>query len=110
MSVQEMTSRDRKMEKRWWCSLKSTGLEIRSDLWETVGRPSKLKVGDAVFYGAPPISYFVEDVDYTARTADVKTTASPVVSHQNVAWSELILLDESQNAVRIVRETTEKPS
>ena len=68
--------------------------------------PTKLKVGDAVFFGDPPISYFVEDVDYTAKTADIKTTAAPVVTHQNVAWSELILLDESQNAARIVREAT----
>jgi hypothetical protein len=37
--------------------------------------PTKLKVGDAVFFGDPPISYFVEDVDYTAKTADIKTTA-----------------------------------
>ena len=48
--------------------------------------PTKLKVGDAVFFGDPPISYFVEDVDYTAKSADIKTTAGPVVAHQNVAW------------------------
>jgi hypothetical protein len=69
---------------------------------------SKLKVGDAVFYGDPPISYFVEDVDYSAKTADIRTTAAPVVTHQNVTWSELTVLDESQNTLRVVREATEE--
>jgi hypothetical protein len=87
--------------------LKSTQLEIGSDVWETGGMPSKLKVGDAVSYGDPPVPYFVEDVDYSAKTADIRTTTGPVVTHQNVAWSELVVLDESQNAARIVREATE---
>jgi hypothetical protein len=68
--------------------------------------PNKLKVGDAVFFGEPPLSYFVEDVDYEAKTADIRSTAGAVVTHQNVAWSELIQLDESQNAARIAREAT----
>ena len=88
-------------------AVKSTGLAIGSGLWETVGMASKLKVGDAVFYGNPPVSYFVEDVDYSAKTADIRTTAGPVFTHQNVAWSELVQLDESQNALRVVREATE---
>ena len=67
--------------------------------------PSKLKVGDAVTYGS--ITYLVEDVDYSAKTADIRTTASPVVTHQNIAWSELTVLDESQNTARMVREATE---
>jgi hypothetical protein len=67
----------------------------------------KLKVGDAVFYGDPPLSYLVEDVDYGAKTADIRTTAGVVAVHQNIAWSELTLLDESQNAARIAREATE---
>jgi hypothetical protein len=68
---------------------------------------NKLKVGDAVFYGEPPLSYFIEDVDYEAKTADIKTTAAEAVTHHNVPWSELTILDESQNAARIVREATE---
>jgi hypothetical protein len=69
---------------------------------------NKLKVGDAVFYGELPLSYFIEDVDYEAKTADIKTTAgAEAVTHHNVAWSELTILDESQNAARIVREATE---
>jgi hypothetical protein len=66
----------------------------------------KLKVGDAVFYGDPPLSYLVEDVDYEAKTADIRATAGVVAVHQNIAWPELTLLDESQNALRIVREAT----
>jgi hypothetical protein len=85
--------------------LKSTGLAIGPDLWETVGMPSKLKVGDAVFYGEPPISYFVEDVDYSAKTADIRTTAGPALTHKNIAWSEISPLDESQNAF-----TSERPT
>jgi hypothetical protein len=88
--------------------LNFTGLAIGLDLWETVRMPSKLKVGDAVFYGTPPVAYFAEDVDYGATTADIRTTAGPFFTHQNVAWSELVLLDESQNAARIVREATER--
>jgi len=34
--------------------------------------PSELKLGDVVFYGDPSLSYFVEDVDYEAKTADIK--------------------------------------
>jgi len=64
--------------------------------------PHKLKVGDVVFYGDPPLSYLIEDVDYGAKTADITTTSGVVVTHQNVG-SELTLLDESQNTSRIVR-------
>jgi hypothetical protein len=69
--------------------------------------PQKLKVGDVVFYGNPPRSYLVEDVDYGAKTADIRTTSGIVGAHQNIAWSELTLLDERQNALRVVREATE---
>ena len=79
-----------------------------ADLWETVRMPYKIKVGDAVFYGKPPVSYLVEDVDYDAKTADIRTTAGPVLTHKNVAWAELVPLDESQNALRVVTEATEK--
>jgi hypothetical protein len=69
--------------------------------------PQKLKVGDVVFYGEPLRSYLVEDVDYGAKTADIRTTSGIVAAHQNIAWSELTVLDESQNASRVVREATE---
>ena len=88
--------------------MKFTGVAIGSGLWETVRMPSKIKVGDAVFYGEPPVTYLVEDVDYSAKTADIGTTTTPVVTHQSIAWSELTVLDESQNAARIVREATEE--
>jgi hypothetical protein len=66
------------------------------------------KVGDAVFNRDDRgITYFVTDVDYDAKTADIRTTGGAVVVHHNVVWSELTLLDESQNAARIVREGTE---
>ena len=39
---------------------------------QSVRMPSELKLGDVVFYGDPSLSYFVEDVDYEAKTADIK--------------------------------------
>jgi hypothetical protein len=66
------------------------------------------KVGDAVFNGDERgTTYLVTDVDYDAKTADIRTTSGAVVLHHNVAWSELTLLDESENAARIVGEGTE---
>jgi len=70
--------------------------------------PQKLKVGDVVFYGDPPLTYLVEDVDYGAKTADIRTTSGVLAVHQYIAWSKLSVLDESQNAARIVREATEQ--
>jgi hypothetical protein len=78
-----------------------------SNLWETLFMSKKLKVGDAVFYGDPPRSFTVEDVDYAVETADIRKTSGVISVHQNIAWAELTLLDESQNADRIVREATE---
>ena len=78
-----------------------------SNLWETLSMSKKLKAGDAVFYGDPPRSFFVEDVDYGAETADIRNTAGVISVHQNIAWQELTLLDESQNADRIDREAAE---
>jgi hypothetical protein len=49
----------------------------------------------------------VEDVDYGAETADIRNTAGVISVHQNIAWQELTLLDESQNADRITREAAE---
>jgi hypothetical protein len=78
------------------------------DLWETFFMIKNPKVGDAVFNGDDRgIAYLVTDVDYDAKTADINTTGGAVVVHHNIAWSELTLLDESENAARIVREASE---
>jgi hypothetical protein len=42
--------------------------------------PNKLKVGDVVYHGDLPISYFIEDVDYEAKTADIRSTAGAVAN------------------------------
>jgi hypothetical protein len=70
----------------------------------------KLKVGDVVWHGDPPISYFITEIDGKAKTASIKSTPTPraVVIHHNVKLSELTVLDDSQNAARIVREATEE--
>jgi len=49
-------------------------------------------------------------VDATGKTADLqKFTPDPgvVVYEARIPWSELSYLDESQNALRVVREATE---
>jgi hypothetical protein len=40
------------------------------------------------------------------ETAVVSTTTAPPISY-TVPWSKLSILDESQNALRVVREATE---
>jgi hypothetical protein len=67
------------------------------------------KVNDPVFIkGRGFVRYVVAVVRPDKKTADVKTTAGLAILHQDVPWSELSYLDESQNALRIVRESTEK--
>ena len=68
-----------------------------------------LKAGDVVWHGEPPISYFITEIDAAAQSASLKSTPTSraFVIHHNVKWSELTLLDESQNAARIVREASE---
>ena len=70
--------------------------------------PRQFKVADPVFHGAPPVSYFITAIDGKAKTADLKaTSARSTVVHHSVAWSELTLLDDSQNASRVIREAAE---
>lgn len=69
--------------------------------------PKNITIGTPVFHGDPPVSYLVIDIDKGKRTASIKSTAGAVVIHHAVAWAELTILDESQNAARIVRESTE---
>jgi hypothetical protein len=66
------------------------------------------KVDDPVFMdGKAFIRYVVTKVDEKKRTADIKTVSGAIVLHRDVPWSKLFELDESQNAVRIIREATE---
>jgi hypothetical protein len=70
----------------------------------------KLKVGDSVWHGDPPISYYITEIDPKAKTVTLKSTPTPraIVIHHNVKLSELTILDESQNASRIAREATKR--
>jgi hypothetical protein len=64
------------------------------------------KVGDVVFRNRPGfVRYVVKRVDKNNKTAGIVATAGPQVL-TDVPWSELNDLDESQNALRIVREAT----
>ena len=70
--------------------------------------PKKLSIGDAVFHGDPPVSYYITDLDDSEQTASIKTTGPRAsVVHHDVEWSELTLLDATQNAARITREASE---
>jgi len=52
------------------------------------------------------IRYVVVDADHKKRTARVKNVEGIIGLH-TAPWSVLHHLDESQNALRIVREATE---
>jgi hypothetical protein len=67
------------------------------------------KVGDPVFMdGHGFVRYVVIRVNPKQQTADVKNVVgTPIVQSDGISWSKLLPLDESQNALRIVREATE---
>jgi hypothetical protein len=65
---------------------------------------------DTVLWKHGSTRYVVMKVDATGKTADLqKFTPDPgvVVYEARIPWSELSYLDESQNALRVVREATE---
>ena len=79
-------------------------------MWETVGMAKySPKVNDTVFWKGHGKSRFVVlAVDSTKETADLQSAGKlGVVLHGHVPWAEFSYLDESQNAVRVVREATE---
>ena len=65
------------------------------------------KVNDAVVRRGSPVTYKVAAINAGKRTADIKSTKGGIVLYKDVLWAELEILDESQNAARIVREATE---
>lgn len=70
--------------------------------------PKKLKVGDPVRDGDDrAVTYYIIAIDDEAKTASIKTTHGAVVVHHNVPWSELTVLDASQNAARIAKQAKE---
>jgi hypothetical protein len=85
------------------------GLAIGSGLWETEGMAKmKIKVGDPVMRHGSSVTYMVIAVDATKKTAHIKNPKGDTIGlHRDVPWSELSVLDESQNALRVVREATE---
>jgi hypothetical protein len=70
--------------------------------------PKKLKMGDPVRDGDDRrVTYYIIAIDDEAKTASIKTTHGAVVVHHNVPWSELTVLDASQNAARIAKQAKE---
>jgi len=66
------------------------------------------KSGDIVFMdGKGFVRFVVVSANASKKTADVQGVAAPIVLTHDVPWSQLHHLDESQNALRIVREATE---
>ena len=53
------------------------------------------------------VRYVIVNVDLAKQTADIKTVSGVIVLSRGVPWTALHHLDESQNALRIVREATE---
>lgn len=69
----------------------------------------KVKVGDPVQRHGSLVTYMVTAVDASKKTADIKNPKSETIAlHRGIPWSELAVLDESQNALRVVREATEE--
>jgi hypothetical protein len=67
------------------------------------------KINDLVFMDGHSFTrYAVVRVNEKNKTADVKTVTGTGLAgvHENIPWSNLHHLDESQNAARIVREAT----
>jgi hypothetical protein len=69
-------------------------------------KPYIPKRGQVVLVDGVKSRLVVVDVDSAKKTALVAITTTPPVSY-TVAWDKLTLLDESQNALRSVREATE---
>lgn len=72
-----------------------------------MGMTHKIKVGDPVMRRGSFVTYVVLEVDDSKKTADIKNPKGETVGLiRGVPLSELSLLDESQNALRIVKEAT----
>ena len=68
----------------------------------------KTKVGDLVFRHDSLVTYVVTGTDAKGKTADIKNTKGDIIGLiRDVTWSKLTIVDESQNALRVVREATE---
>lgn len=66
------------------------------------------RMNDPVFLkGKGFVRYVVVSVDIEKKTADLKTVSGVSFFVQGVPWPDLSPLDESQNALRVVREATE---
>jgi hypothetical protein len=66
------------------------------------------KVYDTVLWKSGKTAFIVMRVDAIKETVDLKSTAKfGRALDGHVPWSELSYLDESQNALRVVREATE---
>jgi hypothetical protein len=69
--------------------------------------PLMPKIGSIVTVEGVISRLVVVGVNKGNETAVVSTTTTPGVSY-TVPWSKLTYLDESQNALRVVREATEE--
>jgi hypothetical protein len=77
---------------------------------ETVGMAKKYvpKIDDPVFVDSEGrVRFVVTDVNATKETADIKTVSGVTILYRGIPWSKLQYLDESQNALQVVREATE---
>jgi hypothetical protein len=71
-----------------------------------MAKPYIPKSGDPVLLEGVQGRLVIVSVDAATKTAVVSTPATPRGVY-TVSWSKLSPLDESQNALRVVREATE---
>lgn len=66
------------------------------------------KVDDVVFMeNTGFVRYVVVGLDHEKQTAVIESVTGVLVPIHDVPWSRIRRLDDSQNALRIVREATE---
>lgn len=82
-------------------------------LWETTGMTEKLRtprVGDVVGIAEQRGTFVVSGIDHRGKKVNLDSLGSQGPKVLGVFWASLTYrdeLDESQNALRVVREATE---
>jgi hypothetical protein len=66
------------------------------------------RLNDPVAIEGKTGTFVVVGIDTVKKIANVRSTTGPFIFHQDVPWSAISCLDESQNAARIARETGKK--
>lgn len=72
------------------------------------GHGQEIKVGDPVMWYGSFVAHRLTAIDASKKTADIKNPRGETIGfHRDVPWSELSVLDDSQNPLQVVGEATE---